>query len=113
MGRATEAIALLDPEVRDEVVFVALSVEADLDPAALRAYAEREGFPFVYATMPVEFQRSLVETVGRETVVPPLMPHLLIGADGVPGPVAFGDKSPEELAAELTAAVDAGSVAGS
>jgi hypothetical protein len=112
LGRATEAMALLEPAIRDEVVFVALSVETDLDPAALRAYAEREGFPFVYAVMTPEFQRSLVETAGRETAVPPLMPHLLVGADGVPGPVTVGDKAPPELAAELTAAVATGSATG-
>ena len=53
--------------------------------------------------MPAEFQRDFAAALGREAVVPPLMPHLFIGPDGVPRPLAMGDLSPEELAAQLTA----------
>ncbi len=53
--------------------------------------------------MSAEFQREFVAAVGREAVVPALMPHLVIGPDGEPGALTLGARSPEELAAELTA----------
>ena len=103
LGRVSEAIATLPADVRDRLVFVALSVESDLPPEDLQAYAEREGFPFVYAVMPAEMQRAFAEEYGREALIPSMMPHLTIGADGEVSDLHLGALDPDQIAEKLTA----------
>jgi hypothetical protein len=100
--RVNEAIATLPDEIRDEIVFIGLSTEAELDPAALRKYAEENGFPFIYAAMPAEFQRALADDIGKSALIPPVMPHFTIARDGTVGELQLGQQSPEEIAKELT-----------
>ena len=105
MGRITEAIDALPADDRDDIVFIGLSTESDLNVADLEAYAEREGFPFIYAVMPADYQRALVDDLGRSAVIPPLTPHFTISPDGEVSELMNGSMNPPEVTKELEALV--------
>jgi len=86
------------------IVVVALSVERGLDPAALAAYAAREGFPFRFAVADDALLRALAERFGRVALNPPATPHVVVAADGRVGPLSTGFAAPEALVALLRAA---------
>ena len=92
-------------EERERIVFVALSIETTIDPDALRAYEEQYQFPFVHAVMTEPFAVAWAEEYGKEGLVPPLTPHVIIAADGTPGELQLGTQDPEEIAAELREAL--------
>ncbi|MFM9108759.1 MAG: hypothetical protein ACKOWF_18900 [Chloroflexota bacterium] len=103
LARVSEAVASLPGDVRENLVFVGLSVETGIQPSALQDYAEENGFPFIYAVMPADYQKAIVEQFGREALVPPMMPHFTIAPDGAVSGLSTGKQDPGAIAGELEA----------
>ncbi|MDP9365294.1 MAG: TlpA family protein disulfide reductase [Chloroflexota bacterium] len=101
LARVKEAAAQIPEEERGDIVFVALSSEVDLPRESLAAYAEDNGFPFVFAVMPAEMLRAMADDLGQEIAVPPATPHLIVAADGTVGELHTGSAAPEEILALL------------
>jgi thiol-disulfide isomerase/thioredoxin len=93
--QATKAVGQLG----DDVVFIVLDVEPSEDGAALAAYAEQNGFPFVYAVAPVAYSRAIAAEFGDLVLAPPTTPVWVIGRDGTVTLTPSGLKSAEELIA--------------
>ena len=109
LARVTEAVASLPDDVRDDLVFIGLSMETGLEPEALQRYDETNGFPFIYAVMPKEYQQAILDRFGREALIPTFMPRFVISPDGSVSELQTGKQEPADIAAELTALVDGGS----
>jgi thiol-disulfide isomerase/thioredoxin len=98
-----EAVAELDPA---SFVFVGLSVETNLSPAALAAYADAQGFDWTFAVMSPDMLGALVEAFGRSVANPPATPHVIVRSDGSATDLATGHHGAAQLLAALTAAAD-------
>lgn len=86
----------------DEAVFVALSVETDLDPADMAEYADEQGFEHVrFAVMTPEMLAAVNDAFGNTALNPPSTPHLTVAPDGTVGDLATGFESPESILASL------------
>ena len=92
---ATKAVGRLG----DDVVFIVLDVEPSEDGAALAAYAEQNGFPFIYAVAPREYSRAIAAEFGDLVLAPPTTPVWVIGKDGRVTFTPSGVKSADELVA--------------
>lgn len=82
LNNVAEAKTQLEQAGNAAVVFVAISVETNLDPASLRAYSEEHGFDWHFAVATPELLRALVDDFGRSVSVPPATPHFVMFADG-------------------------------
>lgn len=86
-------------------VFVALSVETDLDPARVAAYAKEHGFVDIrFAVMTPEFLAATSDAFGTSALNPPSTPKVVVDAAGRPAAMVTGFESPAEIEAKLTAA---------
>lgn len=85
----------------DTIVFVALSVETNLDPAALAQYADDAGFDWTFAVISPELLQELVTIFGRTITNPPSTPHFIIRPDGSTGDLVTGIESSEQLISQL------------
>lgn len=97
LARLKEAAAGLSDAEREAIVFVALSTEVDLSNEALAEYAASNGFPFLFAVMPVEMLQSMADDLGQEIAVPPATPHIIVGRDGSIGEIQTGSTSADDL----------------
>jgi thiol-disulfide isomerase/thioredoxin len=88
-------------QLGEEATFVALSVEADLPPDQLAAYAEQNGFPLVFAVVTPEILTALADQFGQTITNPPATPHFVLYPDGSVSELLTGGRSPEELVALL------------
>jgi thiol-disulfide isomerase/thioredoxin len=88
-------------QLGDKATFVALSVEADLPPDQLAAYAEQNGFPIVFAVVTPEVLTALVDQFGQTITNPPATPHFVIYPDGDISELLTGSRSPADLVALL------------
>jgi hypothetical protein len=104
LTRLKEAAAQIPEEDRGDIVLVALSSEVGLPHEALAEYAAGNDFPFIFAVMPAEMLRVMVEDLGQEIAVPPATPHLIVAADGTIGELRTGSTSVEDLLALFAAA---------
>jgi thiol-disulfide isomerase/thioredoxin len=104
LGRVREAMAQLPPDQQAETVVVALSSEVDLPREALAQYAADNGFPFIFAVLPVEVLQDMANNLGQEVAVAPATPHLIVGPDGSVGELRTGSTTPEDIIALLDAA---------
>ena len=86
-------------QIGSDVVFVALSVETTLEPAALAAYADSHEFPFTFAVMTPDLLRALAASFGQSVATPPATPHFIIYPDGSASELLTGFSSPEATAA--------------
>ncbi len=82
---------------RDDVVFIALDIDANEDAASLQAYVERHGFTWLYAVAPVEVAREIGNLYGDQFLNPPSAPIFIIDSHGEVHPLPFGIKSAETL----------------
>jgi thiol-disulfide isomerase/thioredoxin len=98
-----EVVVGLDPA---DFVFVGLSVETNLSPAALAAYADAQGFDWTFAVMSPELLGALVDAFGRSVANPPATPHVIVRRDGSVTSLATGHHSASQLLAALSAAAD-------
>ncbi len=104
LTRLSEAAAQIPDAQREDIVLVALSLETDLPPEDLAAYAVANEFPFVFAVLPVETVKALAADFGQVVTVPPSTPHVIIAPDGAIGELRTGPTSPEDLLALFAAA---------
>ena len=106
LGHLREAAAVLGGEAAPgvAVVYLVISVERGLDPGALVAYAEREGFEFRLVVADDALLRALADRFGRAVLSPASTPHLVVARDGSVGPLTTGFTSPATLVAWLQAA---------
>lgn len=91
--------------LRGEATFVALSVETDLEAAAVASYADENGFADIrFAVMSEELLAAMADDLGTSIANPPATPHLVIAADGTPGALRTGPSSVETITEILRAA---------
>jgi len=88
------AVARANPE---SAVFVAISVETDLDPATLAQYADDNGFDWTFAVATPEMVQALAETFGQTIANPPATPHFLIFPDGSHSDLVTGYESGDQI----------------
>jgi thiol-disulfide isomerase/thioredoxin len=108
LGHLAAAAAELGGEAAPGVpiAYVVVSVERDLDPARLAAYAEREGFPFRFVVADDDLLRALADRFGRVVLNPPATPHVVVAPGGRVGELSTGFEAPAALVARLRAAAD-------
>lgn len=88
----------------DTAVFVALSVETDLDAATVADYAKEHGFDDIrFAVMTPEFLAAMTDAFGISALNPPSTPKVLVDPSGTPGEMVTGFESPAEIGAKLAA----------
>ena len=98
LGVTQEAAA----QAGDDAVFLALSVETDLDPAALATYASENGFANIqFGVLSREDLATLEAQFGNAVLVPPSTPKFAIGTDGSVGELTTGFESVDEILAQL------------
>lgn len=105
--RLTDAFNQIPELEREEIVIVALSSEVDLPPEVLADYAAANGFPFVFAVMPIDMLQAMADDLGQEIAVPPATPHLIVAPDGTIGDIQTGSSSPDEVLALFAETRDA------
>lgn len=93
LSRVQEAYLKIPESERADIVLVALSSEVDLPREDLAAYAEKTGFPLLFAVMPEAMLKTMVNDIGREWAIPPAMPHLIVAPDGTVGELHTGGSS--------------------
>jgi cytochrome oxidase Cu insertion factor (SCO1/SenC/PrrC family) len=82
-----QVLGQIDPE---RTVFIGLSVETELSPEKLAAYADTHGFSWTFAVMTPELLQGLSSTFGLTVANPPAIPHFLIGPDGTTSDLSTG-----------------------
>ena len=88
----------------DSAVFLALSVETDLDAATVADYAEKNGFADIrFAVMTPDFLAAMSDAFGTTALNPPSTPKVLVDASGAPGEMVTGFESPSEIGAKVAA----------
>jgi thiol-disulfide isomerase/thioredoxin len=97
----SEAQAQLVEAEDDSVVFLALSVETNLEADDLAAYADDLEFDFDFAVMSEEMLVALVDEFGRAAANPPSTPHFIIRADGSYTELTTGFKDAEAILESL------------
>ena len=78
-------------------VGIALDIDPNENAEALKTYAARNGFDWIYAVAPPEVYREIGRLYGDQFLNPPSTPILLIDREGVVHPLPFGIKSAESL----------------
>lgn len=98
LGDTNEAAA----QAGDDAVFLALSVETNLDPSELEGYAAENGFSNVlFGVLAAEDLATLEEQFGNAVLVPPSTPKFTVAADGSVGELVTGFESVDEILAQL------------
>jgi thiol-disulfide isomerase/thioredoxin len=87
-----------------QVVFVALSVETNLTAGELAAYADRQGFDWLFAVMTPEILGELSGVFGRTITNPPSTPHFIIRPDGSTTDLVTGIATSDQIVAQIVAA---------
>lgn len=85
----------------EDVVFIALSVETNIDGNALAAYADNEGFDYKFAVMTPEMLSELAGTFGQTISNPPATPHFIIRPDGSTTDLITGIEPAADIAAQI------------
>lgn len=89
-------------QASENAVFVALSVETDLDPDDMADYAEQQGFDHIrFAVMSPEMLAAVKDAFGTTALNPPSTPHVAVAADGTVGEMVTGFDSPEAILSSL------------
>ncbi len=99
LGNVTQAQAQLG----EDVVFVALSVEANIGDDVLARYADNEGFDMVFAAMPPEMLQELAAIFGQTVSNPPATPHFIIRGDGSVTDLVTGIESADSIVSQILA----------
>jgi hypothetical protein len=81
----------------DDVVVVALDIDANEDEDAVREHIENNGFEGYFAISPSELTQTLVDEYGAFIVSPPVSPKVLVNAEQTSAEPFRGVKSAEEL----------------
>ena len=81
----------------DDLVSIGLDIDPNENAADLKAYAEANGFDWIYAVAPAEVSREIGALYGDQFLNPPSTPILIIDRHGQARPLPFGVKSAEDL----------------
>ncbi|MCU0479962.1 MAG: redoxin domain-containing protein [Anaerolineae bacterium] len=85
----------------ENVIFVALSVEAGLANDTLSDYAQDNGFDWHFAVVTPELLTELVAIFGRTVTNPPSTPHFIIRPDGTTTALKTGIESADDIVAQI------------
>ena len=99
LAYAATAAEELDP---DQFVFVAISVETEISDEDLARYADDASFDWLFSVASPDALREIVDEFGRESIVPPSTPHLIVNPDGSYGDLRTGGTPPEEIVKLMT-----------
>ncbi len=99
--RQQQTIDTIASQYGDDVVFISLSVGENISDATLAAYAQNEGFDWVFAIATPELLTALVNQFGRTVTTPPSTPHFYIAPDGTTTTLYTGFKSADEFTSTL------------
>jgi cytochrome oxidase Cu insertion factor (SCO1/SenC/PrrC family) len=91
-------------QLGESVQFVTLSVETEMPSADLAAYANSNGFDWLFAVMTPEMLTELVNTFGRTISNPPSTPHFVLRPDGSVSALSTGILPADEIAAWIQSA---------
>jgi hypothetical protein len=91
-------------QLGDDTVFIALSVETNIDDATLATYANDAGFDWLFAVATPNILEQLTAEFGRAIVNPPATPHFIINADGSYSELFTGIDPTAEIVSLITAA---------
>lgn len=82
----------------DEAVFLALSVETELDADDMSEYQRDNGFDDIrFAVMSPELLAAMDAAFGTTALNPPSTPKVAVAADGTPGELVTGSESAEQI----------------
>jgi thiol-disulfide isomerase/thioredoxin len=86
----------------EDAVFLALSVETDLDLDDMREYQEANGFFDIrFAVMSPELLAAMDAAFGTSALNPPSTPKVAVDANGKAGDLVTGPESAEEILSSL------------
>lgn len=86
----------------DDVAFLVLSVETNLDPAELDAYAAENGFDNLqFAVLDADGLVAFDAQFGRSVLNAPSTPKFVVAPDGTIGPMTTGLESVDEILAQV------------
>lgn len=89
----------------DSAIFLALSVETDLDSAALTNYAEKNGFDNLrFAVMTPELLSATSSAFGKSSLNPPSTPKIVVTSQGEASAATTGFESSAEILSKLNLA---------
>lgn len=88
----------------ENAIFVALSLETNLDGQALAQYADGNGFDWTFAVMSPEILQALADQFGRSITSAPSTPHFVIRPDGSYTDLVTGIDSPDQIVQMIQAA---------
>jgi thiol-disulfide isomerase/thioredoxin len=82
----------------DDAVFLALSVETELDVDDMVEYQADNGFDAIrFAVMSPELLAAMDDAFGTSALNPPSTPKVAVAADGTPGELVTGSESSEQI----------------
>lgn len=86
----------------DDAVFVALSIETDIDVAEVVAYAEENGFTDIrFGVLSPDGLAAFNDEFGGTAINPPSTPHWVIDASGSASDLKTGSESAEAILSAL------------
>lgn len=88
-AQASAALAELDAA---KVVYVSVDIDPREPAATLQGYADRNHFPWIFATTSTEFLRELAREFGDGVLNPPATPMIVVDTEGTAALVEFGIK---------------------
>ncbi len=91
---------------RDDFISVGLDIDPNENADALKAYATKNGFDWVYTVAPTEISREIGKLYGDQYLNPPSTPMLIIDREGEVHLLPFGIKSAEDLLEALQPFLD-------
>lgn len=97
-----EYVATVAKELdRNQFVFIAISVETELSNADLARYADDAMFDWRFAVATPDVLKAIVDEFGRESIVPPSTPHVIVEPDGTYGDLHTGYSKPDDIVSKL------------
>ena len=84
----------LDP---DQFVFVAISVETEISDEDLARYADDASFDWRFSVATPDALKTIVDEFGREAILPPSVPHVIVEPDGTYDDLHTGYSKPDEI----------------
>lgn len=86
----------------EDAVFLALSVETELDADDMAEYRQDNGFTAIrFAVMSPELLAAMDDAFGTSALNPPSTPKVAVAADGTAGELVTGPESTDEILATL------------
>jgi cytochrome oxidase Cu insertion factor (SCO1/SenC/PrrC family) len=85
-----------------DYVFVSLSVAENVSNETLAAYADEQGYGWIFAVTPPTMLAALTEQFGRAVTTPPSTPHFVIQPDGSFTDLITGSETTDALLTRLT-----------